>query len=61
MRTKRSLATAELAVLESIGHSLGLLSGPRTRGRTPKKIAEVLPKIQDAMDMILLNKFKARD
>ena len=45
-RTERSLAFAKLAVLEAVGFSIGLMSGGRTRGRRPDRIAEVYPELQ---------------
>ena len=44
--TERSLASARLAVLESVGFSIGLMSGGRTRGRRPDRIAEAYPELQ---------------
>ncbi len=48
VRMERSLGSARLAVLESVGHALGVLSGPRTRGRKPEKICEAYPELQAA-------------
>jgi hypothetical protein len=45
-RVERSLASARLAVLESVGHVLGFLTGPRTRGRKPTKMTKVYPELQ---------------
>lgn len=45
-RTERSLASARLAVLEAVGFSIGLMSGGRTRGRRPDRIAEAYPELQ---------------
>lgn len=46
MRMERSLGSARLAVLESVGHALGFLSGPRTRGRKPDKMTKAYPELQ---------------
>ena len=46
MRLERSLASARLAVLESVGFSLGLMTGARTPGRRPYRTAEVYPELQ---------------
>ncbi len=46
MRQERSLASARLAVLESVGFELGILVGTRTRGRKPEKIDQVLPELR---------------
>ena len=45
-RTERSLASARLAVLESVGFSIGLMSGGRTRGRRPDRMGEAYPELQ---------------
>ena len=45
-RTERSLASARLAVLESVGFAIGLMSGGRTRGRRPDRMAEAYPELQ---------------
>ena len=45
-RNERSLGSARLAVLESVGFSIGLLKGPRTRGVKPKRMAEAYPELQ---------------
>ena len=45
-RTERSLASARLAVLEAVGFSIGLMSGGRTRGVKPKRMAEAFPELQ---------------
>ena len=45
-RTERSLASARLAVLESVGFSIGLMSGGRTCGRRPDRIVEAYPELQ---------------
>lgn len=45
-RTERSLASARLAVLEAVGFSIGLMSGGRTRGVKPNRMAEAYPELQ---------------
>ena len=45
-RTERSLASARLAVLEAVGYSIGLMTGGRTRGVKPNRMAEVYPELQ---------------
>jgi hypothetical protein len=45
-RNERSLAAARLAVLEEVGFSIGLMSGGRTRGRRPDRMAEAHPELQ---------------
>lgn len=46
MRMQRSLASARLAVLESVGFGLGLMTGNRTPGRRPDRMAEAYPELQ---------------
>ena len=46
-RNERSLASARLAVLEAVGFSIGLMSGGRTRGRRPERMAEAYPELQE--------------
>jgi len=45
MRQERSLASARLAVLESVGFEIGLLTGTRTRGRKPEKMDQAFPEL----------------
>ena len=45
-RTERSLGSARLAVLEAVGFSIGLMSGGRSRGRRPDRMAEAYPELQ---------------
>jgi len=45
-RNERSLSLARLAVLEAVGFSIGLMSGGRTRGRRPDRMAEAYPELQ---------------
>ena len=45
-RNERSLASARLAVLEAVGFSIGLMTGGRTRGRRPDRMAEAYPELQ---------------
>ena len=46
MRQERSLGSARVAVLESIGFAIGLLKGTKTRGRRPNRMAEAYPELQ---------------
>ena len=55
-RTDRSLASARLAVLESVGFALNMLTGTRTRGRKPNRIAEAYPELQESLRQMVLNK-----
>jgi hypothetical protein len=45
-RNERSLGSARLAVLEAVGFGIGLMSGGRTRGRRPDRMAEAHPELQ---------------
>ncbi len=45
-RNERSLAMARLAVLEEVGFTLGFMSGTRTRGSRPARMAEAYPELQ---------------
>ena len=55
-RNERSLGSARLAVLEAVGFSIGLMSGGRSRGRRPDRMAEVFPELQT----LLKQRFKFR-
>jgi hypothetical protein len=46
VRTERSLGSARLAVLEEAGFLLGCMTGARTRGRRPDRMAEAYPELQ---------------
>jgi hypothetical protein len=48
-RTERSLTSARLALLESAGFEFGIMSGRRTRGRKPDKMADVLPELHEIL------------
>ncbi len=60
IRVERSLASARLAVLESVGFSLEMMIGTRTPGRRPKRIAEAYPALQSVAQMLLQDKFLNR-
>ena len=45
-RNERSLGLARIAVLREVGFALGFMSGPRTRGRQPDRMAEAYPELQ---------------
>lgn len=49
-RTDRSLAVARLAVLEAVGHLMGFMSGPRTRGPRPTRMSEFYAELQQELD-----------
>ena len=54
-RNERSLASARLAVLEAVGFSIGLMSGGRTRGRRPDRMAEAYPELQGILNLNKVN------
>lgn len=53
IRLQRSLASARLAVLESIGFTLGFMYGSRTRGRRPGLKATTQHEHQEFLQKIL--------
>ena len=55
MRQERSLGSARIAVLEAVGFAIGLMSGGRTRGRRPDRMAEAYPDLQARTAQIKLN------
>jgi hypothetical protein len=57
-RTERSLASARLAVLEAVGFSIGLMSGGRTRGRRPDRMAEAYPELQVMFQKMVIGRAK---
>ena len=58
IRRERSLASARLAVLETVGFGLGLMIGTRTRGRRPDRIAEAYPELQALYQKMVLERAK---
>ena len=58
-RTERSLASARLAVLETVGFGLGLMEGNRTRGRRPDRMAEVYPELQALYQKLVIERAKS--
>ncbi len=45
MRMERSIASAELALLESVGFEFGIMGGLKSRGPKPRRMAQVLPEL----------------
>jgi len=45
MRMERSIASAKLAMLESVGFEFGIMVGLKSRGPKPHKMAQVLPEL----------------
>ena len=48
-RTERTEAMRRLRVFEDLGHQLGFMSGPRTRGVKPNRMGEAYPELQAAI------------
>lgn len=51
-RIERSLGSARLAVMESVGFRLGIMKGSRSRGRRPDRMGEVYPELQTMYQML---------
>ena len=45
VRMERSIASAKLALLESVGFEFGIMGGIRSRGPKPHRMAQVLPEL----------------
>ena len=45
LRMERSIASAKLALLESVGFEFGIMIGLKSRGPKPHKMAQVLPEL----------------
>jgi hypothetical protein len=58
IRQERSLGSARLAVLESVGFGLGLMTGPRTRGRKPDRMGEAYPELQALYQKLVIERSK---
>ena len=58
MRQERSLGSARVAVLESIGFAIGLLKGTKTRGRRPDRMGEAYPELQAMFQKMILERVK---
>ena len=60
MRMERSLASAELALLESAGFEFGIMRGLKSRGPKPHRMAQVLPELHARVTTPTLSKITAR-
>jgi hypothetical protein len=58
MRQERSLGSARVAVLETIGFAIGLLKGTKTRGRRPDRMGEAYPELQAMFQKMVLERAK---
>jgi len=45
VRMERSIASARLALLESVGFEFGIMVGLKSRGPKPHRMAQVLPEL----------------
>ena len=45
VRMERSIASAKLTLLESVGFEFGIMSGLKSRGPKPHRMAQVLPEL----------------
>ena len=45
MRMERSIASAKLALLETVGFEFGIMVGLKSRGPKPHRMAQVLPEL----------------
>jgi hypothetical protein len=50
--------SARLAVLESVGFALGMLTGARTPGRRPDQIPQAYPELQAIFQKLLIERAK---
>ena len=60
-RSERSLANARLALLEEIGRSIKVITGPKTRGRKPKNFLQACPELYEISKWVKINKKFAPD
>jgi hypothetical protein len=58
MRMERSLTSARLALLESVGFALRMMTGNRTRGRRPDRIEEAYPDLQAIFQKLIIERAK---
>lgn len=55
---ERSLASARLTVLESVGFAIGMMTGTRTPGRRPYRMAEAFPELQALFQKLVVESAK---
>ena len=58
-RTERSLASARLALLESVGFEFGIMGGLKSRGPKPHKMAQVLPELHSLVRHLRSQKIRS--
>ncbi len=53
-RLERTKSSARLAVLEMVGHALGFMQGPRTRGPKPKLMGKVEIELHEYVQRLMI-------
>jgi len=59
MRMERSIASAKLALLESVGFEFGILMGLKSGGPKPHKMAHVLPELHALVQHLRSQKMRS--
>ena len=59
MRMERSIASAKLALLESVGFEFGIMGGLKSRGPKPHKMAQVLPELHSLVRHLRSQKMRS--
>ena len=52
-RTERAESMRRIRELEDLGHLLGFVHGPRTRGRKPERMGQAYPELQELFRELL--------
>ena len=58
MRMERSIDSAKLALLESVGFEFGIMSGLKSRGPKPHRMAQVLPELHALLQHLRFQKMR---
>ena len=61
MRMERSIDCAKLALLESVGFEFGIMSGLKSRGSKPHRMAQVRPELHALVLPYVLKKYALRE
>ena len=59
IRMERSLASARLAMLESVGFEFGFMTGLKSRGPKPHRMAQVLPELHALVRQLRSQKIRS--
>ena len=59
MRMERSIASARLALLESVGFEFGIMGGLKSRGPKPHRMAQVLPELHALVQHLRSQKIRS--